>query len=226
MLLQGRWCLSMPGKTTVIKSRPDEPSITNIAKFTYTNGVLSKTISEPESPKELTKEIASNSLGLPEIITISAPEEEDRNTTLKYDNKYRFVEEKTNPLDFIIRQTFDAKTGNVLTETDILGNMTRHTYDAFGNLLTSSFPNNTSLSIERKWDRNTNLKTAYYIKETATESNPVITHYNHLGKEVQTEAKNFNDVSVFTNTEYNKWGQIAKKIWSGNFQQKWGGNHL
>jgi YD repeat-containing protein len=211
----GRWCLSMPGKTTVIKSRPDEPSITNIAKFTYTNGVLSKTISEPESPKELTKEIASNSLGLPEIITISAPEEEDRNTTLKYDNKYRFVEEKTNPLDFIIRQTFDAKTGNVLTETDILGNMTRHTYDAFGNLLTSSFPNNTSLSIERKWDRNTNLKTAYYIKETATESNPVITHYNHLGKEVQTEAKNFNDVSVFTNTEYNKWGQIAKKYGPG-----------
>jgi len=208
----GRWCKSAPKKATITETRTGKTPITSITEFDYYNGVLSKTIVEPGTSKAVTTVKTPNSLGLPYLITVSAPNEETRVTNYEYDSKYRFIKKIVNPLNFVTEKSYDPKNGNVLTEADILGKTTRYSYDVLGNLKSSTFPDGNSINIEKEWARISSINSVYSVLKSTSGMTPVKKHYNHLGKEVQTETIGFDGATIYSNIEYTKEGFVDKKF--------------
>jgi len=196
----------------VTKKRPGKEDNIITTKYTYnTDGSVKTVINHPDiTENKLTTEYKYNLFGLPYETSVSSSNE-SRTTKVEYDDNYRFVEKKTNPLLFEVKKKYDSKTGNILTETDILGKTTKHTYDTFGSLKTSTFADNNTLSITKKLTDNQPANTSYYVIKQASGSPEIKTYYNHLGKKVQIETVGFGGSKIYKSIEYKPSGQLYKK---------------
>ncbi|MCL2290414.1 MAG: FG-GAP-like repeat-containing protein [Bacteroidetes bacterium] len=125
-----------------------------------------------------------------------------------YDITGRFVTKTRNHLLHEATMSYDAKTGNKLSETDINGLTTAYQYDSFGNLTKITYPDNTQTNISINWYASANLPNAKYsTKTTATGAPELTVYYDILGR----EACRLDDGNYFK-TIYNKKGQIEKTI--------------
>ena len=138
--------------------------------------------------------------------TLSAAVCDPRTESYLYDNTQRFLTQVTNPEGHISKSTFDGKTGNKLTETDINGLITTYQYDAFGNLTQINYPDGTKTNISVNWNTASNPPNTKYFSSTITTGKPdLFVYYDILGREVCRH-----DDGCFFQTVYNKKGQVQK----------------
>ena len=67
-----------------------------------------------------------------------------RTETYEYDSLHRFVIQKTQPYGYTQQWTYHPAYGKPLTETDYNGNVSTYSYDEFGRLKQSNFPDHSS----------------------------------------------------------------------------------
>ncbi len=67
-----------------------------------------------------------------------------RTETYEYDSLHRFVTQKTQPYGYTQQWTYHPAYGKPLTETDYNGNVSTYSYDEFGRLKQSNFPDHSS----------------------------------------------------------------------------------
>jgi RHS repeat-associated protein len=138
--------------------------------------------------------------------TVSAQNCEPRIETYEYDNTHRFIKTITNPEGHITSFTHDAKTENILSETDANGLTTTYSYDSFGNLTEIYYPDGNRTTIRTDWCNTSIPPHARFYTTTATTGKPTLkVYYDLLGREVCRE-----DDNVFFDTRYNAKGQVIK----------------
>ena len=136
-----------------------------------------------------------------------------------YDTTKRFIAKtSTNPLSSIIAYTYDT-WGNVLTETDESDTSnkltTRHTFDGWGNRLSTLFPDGTKRSYLSGW--NVNSSKRFFTLAQATGEPWIKTWYDNQGREVLVETIGPQSMSIKEATTYNNKGLITqKKTETGN----------
>lgn len=136
-----------------------------------------------------------------------------------YDTTKRFIAKtSTNPLSSIIAYTYDT-WGNVLTETDESDTSnkltTRHTFDGWGNRLSTLFPDGTRRSYLSGW--NVNSSKRFFTLAQATGEPWIKTWYDNQGREVLVETIGPQSMSIKEATTYNNKGLITqKKTETGN----------
>lgn len=184
------------------------PKPVHFTTFNYNNKghIISKKEQNPDAT--VTTSFTYNNFGLPSSKTISATGLTSRTEQYGYDNTGRFMTQHTNPLNHISSWTYDGKTGNVLTATDINGLTTTHRYDNFGRQTSTTYPDATKDSIRYEWNpAQTFFPTAkYYIIRTFTAQPSVTTYYDKLSREI---TNNIDGVG-FSDTRYDSKGQIIK----------------
>jgi len=140
--------------------------------------------------------------------TVSAQGCSPRTETYEYDNTHRFVTKITNPdfTGFVTKFSYDAKTGNKTSETDINNLITTYTYDSFGNPVSVDYPDGTQTSTQVDWWTNSAIPNArYYTKTIASGMPEVRVYYDILGREVCRMQED-----VFTDIRYNAKGEVIK----------------
>ena len=118
----------------------------------------------------------------------------------------------------IIAYTYDT-WGNVLTETDESDTSnkltTRHTFDGWGNRLSTLFPDGTRRSYLSGW--NVNSSKRFFTLAQATGEPWIKTWYDNQGREVLVETIGPQSMSIKEATTYNNKGLITqKKTETGN----------
>jgi RHS repeat-associated protein len=147
-----------------------------------------------------------NSLGISRTATISSSGLTSRTTTSNYDNTGRFVTSTTNPKSQTSSATYDPKTGNVLTATDINGLLTTYDYDLFGRHRSVIHPDNTKDSVAYCWYTEAQIPHArYYIQTYSTGIWPSAVYYDQLGREVCRKS-----LGKFADIRYNHMGQVVQ----------------
>ncbi|NOZ33948.1 MAG: hypothetical protein GXO80_01440 [Chlorobi bacterium] len=207
----GAWCPSKPSKTIVKKQSGTKPLYTRISEFEYySNGLLKKSIADPDDAQnKITNEYWYNSCGLAVHTKTSAPGQTSKNSYLYYDDKYRFLTGKKDPLGFVSHKTYDPETGNVLTETDINGHTTKFKYDAFGTLTETELPDGTKSYQSTHWYTGSAIAHARtYTVTSADGEAPIKEFFDILSRKIHTETKGFNDETIISETKYNGKGQI------------------
>jgi len=165
---------------------------------------------------------------------VSAPGCDSRTETYTYDNTGRFVTSIKNPdfSKFETTFTYDPKTGNKLSETDLNELTTTYKYDTFGNLIKITEPDGTETNTTVSWHTSPYIPNVCYKTYTTTTGKPSLTvYYDMLGREVCRLFKNY-----YTDTRFNAKGQVvktslpyssinlldAKKIWNEFTYDKYG----
>lgn len=123
-------------------------------------------------------------------------------TTTQYTHPYAYPVSITNCLGHRVRQTWDAKTGWLLSSTDVNGQITRYTYDTIGRVTRTQYPDGGATSV-------TYVDTPGNVSVTETRSGPAaptlttVTSYNGLGlvREVRSQSRSGD---VIVKTEYDQ----------------------
>lgn len=173
--------------------------------YTYENGRLK---SETNSSTSITKTINSyNAFGFPISTSISAPNEVTITEQKTYDNTGRFVISSANAMNQVATATYDGKTGNILTATDINGLTTNYTYDAWGNNTSIIYPDNIRENTEISWFSNANFPNAiYYIKKTGTSLPTSIVYFDKLNRKTHS----YTEGTGYVQNKYNEKGLLIK----------------
>jgi len=125
----------------------------------------------------------------------------------EYDNNtHRFVTKIKNHLLYEATMTYDAKTGNKLSETDINGLTITYKYDNFGRLTQINHPGGTQTNISTGWFSDSHLPNARYTVTTTSTGKPILkVYYDILGREIC----RLDDGNYFE-TRYNIKGQVVQ----------------
>lgn len=133
-------------------------------EITYdtSKGYKTKTVENYGSSLPLTTEFTYDTWGNVKTEKISGSGVSALTSNYDYDTTKRFIAKtSTNPLSSIIAYTYDT-WGNVLTETDESDTSnkltTRHTFDGWGNRLSTLFPDGTRRSYLSGWNVNSSKR--------------------------------------------------------------------
>lgn len=142
-----------------------------------------------------------------------------------YDEKGRFLVEKSDALGHICSATFDGMTGWITSQTDVNGLTTSYQYDPFGRLVLITRPDLIDHYFMYNWNESSVFpNVVYYVKESETGCPNKTTYYDVLGRVVHTyeAGRGYNDivyddlglVSKTTYTPYSAPNVVAgNKIW-------------
>jgi len=185
-------------------------SFTELKEFQYdTKARLTKAINFDGTATAVTTTTYSDydNFGNPKTITTSATDDSPTVTTKStFDATGRFPVTHTDALLKTSSATYNAKTGAVLTQTDIAGQTTSYQYDNFGRLTQVGTPTGT-VSYGLIWDISGN--NLYRSSVTTPTAGTQYTWYNAAGLETKRQTPGFSDVIVTAN-EYNTKGQLTK----------------
>jgi len=121
------------------------------------------------------------------------------------------IAKKTNILGFSSFYTFDHRTGNMLTNTDIQNLKTTHRYEGFGRKIQMVFPDgNTSKSVTH-WDMNNVISNILYYTQIETDGAPMQRiYYDRLGREIIRASQDLTNKMVLSKTLYDVNGRIDR----------------
>ena len=144
--------------------------------------------------------------GLCQEKTVSAAGCTSRKEYYEYDNTNRFITKLKNHLLHENTMTYNAKTGNILTETNANELTTTYTYDTFGRLKKINYPDGTITKDSIFfYSVSTPANAKYCTKTTSTGKPELIVYYDILGREVCR-----NEDGYYYETKYNNKGQVVK----------------
>jgi len=147
-----------------------------------------------------------NPTGVCTLKTVSAAGCDSRTVKFNYDATHRFITKVTNPLNHEANFTYDAKTGNRLTETNANFLTTSYTYDNFGRLKQINYPDGTITKDTIYWYSGTTPPNTRYCTKTTTTGQPeLIVYYDILGRAVCRQ-----DDGYYFDARYNDKGQLIK----------------
>jgi len=188
---KGSWCPNKPRyyqKTVTYDGRSD----TIEGSYEYNNkGTLIKEILHPNSADyRVTTEYKDfNSFGQAQTIEVKAKDaggiERIRRSSLTYTPSGRFVATRTNVLNETTSYAWDELRGLLDSETS-RGQTTYYTYDSFGRLQETRYPDATRQTEVLQWAGGGGPTGAVYYRYTQTSGNaPLITWFDALGREVR-----------------------------------------
>lgn len=198
---------------TVTKSQrhsDDSSPYSNTTKYTYDTGtglIIKDTVNYGTTKPlitqytydiwgNLTSQVSSG-IGVSDIITYYS-----------YDGTHRFPERiyTNNPLSSVQKYSYNI-WGNVMTEQDSINsnnNITTHTYDNWGNRVSTQVPGYGMVTYTRGWGSDNNKR--YFVLKQGTSLPWVKTWYDNQGRVVKTESIGPKDVTISTTTTYNNKG--------------------
>jgi RHS repeat-associated protein len=214
------WVYSKPSKIVTTNTRQGQSSYSRTATYVYNSisGLLSQTINDPNTINSVTGSFTYDSYGNPVKKTVFSPGLPNNETNMTYDASHRFVSETFNTSYTNIKNTatFDALTGNKLTETAPDGFTTTYTYDGFGRLKTTSDNNGLTTTTSYGWGyvppgvTTPTVAGAIYYKKVSANSGAVsATKFDRMGRELSNTVNNFQNNWVHTKKWFNDLGQLA-----------------
>lgn len=206
----GSWCDYLPEQIWVDTYKNGEDPYYGETSFTYyDNGLLHTEKSFANKPNPIINTITYDDFGNIETKTLAATGEVSRTESFVYDNKHRFVTEKTNILGFTSFYTYDHRTGNLLNSTDIQGLQTIYCYDGFGRKTNITYPDGTWSSYSLHWDVNNPEGNILYYKQGQTTGGPILrTYYDKLGRQILDDQQDLTASMVRTKTVYDANGRV------------------
>lgn len=205
----GSWCDYLPDYDTVTKTRNGETPYKNETDYIYRADGLIETIrSFMHLANPADETFGYDAFGNITSKTISASGEIPRTESYGYDDKHRFVTEKTNILGYSSFYAYDHRTGNLLNSTNIQGLQTIFSYDGFGRKKGIKYPDGNSTNISRVWNiAGGNL---FYTQQQTSGAPMQRTYYDRLGREVLSAYEAYNSNTVYAKTLYDANGRVDK----------------
>ena len=219
--------LGQPGKITTVLIKTGDPAYVRVQEMTYyPNGLLQQSVTDPGKAKAVTTNYTYDFTNHLYSTEVSAAGLETRTSSVKYDNKNRFIIKKTNSLGQFTEATYDEALGVVKTSKDINGLVSTFTYDAFGRQTETLVPDGTHSVNTMAWCNGTPSGALYYSQTVTTGSPTVKTYFDFLGRTIKSETTGFDGRIIVTDQIYNNLGQKYKssepyfqgdtKLWSTN----------
>jgi RHS repeat-associated core domain len=202
---KGTWYPNKPETYSITKTGASVPSQTRMKEYTYyDNGDLESEITDRGDKNQLTTSYKYDSYGNPTEISVkSAGVAQPRTTTMTYYPSGRFMETKTNPLGEKVTYTWNEENGLLLSEKiDRIGT-TSYSYDLFGRLVQTTYPDGVRKAQVLQWaPANNSVKAKYYSYTETSGSAPGLVWYDALGREVLNETYGLEGKKVSVFTEY------------------------
>ncbi len=130
-----------------------------------------------------------------------------RLSSATYSSSGRFLYSERNELAQTATKEWDEVRGLLLKETDRTGT-TSYTYDTFGNLLTTTYPDGMKKEQSKAWVSSGVAGSKYMTTVSTQGASPVWTWYNAYGQELLRKMKGVNDQDVYVHTEYRSDGKL------------------
>ena len=139
--------------------------------------------------------------------------------TYTYDSDGRYMLSKTDALGHTTTYSGYNKFGKPTTVKDYRNRTTTYTYDAWGNLVSTTYPDGTVEQTSATWG-GTGLFT---VTSTATGKPETATHYDALGREIRSGVKRFDGQWQWTDREYDSKGRLSRVSlpYRGNTASYW-----
>lgn len=123
-----------------------------------------------------------------------------------YDSDGRNLLTKTDALGHTTTYSGYNKFGKPTTVTDYQNRATTYAYDAWGNLVTTSYPDGTVEQRTVSWGGTG----TYTMTNTATGRPETAIHYDALGREIHSGVKRFNGQWQWVDKEYDAYGNVRR----------------
>ncbi len=191
------------GSETITRSK-------SILYNTSTGLMETMTESFGSSPSVITTYQYDDFGNLVSVITTSGSK--SREDIINYEpGKARFAIEKINPLGDKASFTYDA-AGNILSSTDISGLTTSYQYDEFNNLKKTIFPDGRITTDILTWSFNSECTGAIFSLEQVSSNKPVsIQYYDLSGRNIRSKTQSFNGSYLITDIEYDQMGRVVNR---------------
>ena len=174
---------------------------------TYTNGRLTQQVVKQSNGYSDTISHFYNNGGALIRSTTHPVGAMPRTTQYQYDASYRVITRITDPAGQYESYTYDPKTLNKLSHTDINGLRTTYQYDFWGRITAETNPNGITKRT-MYGPVNVNLPNVTSLKLTIIPGHPQIyTYYDILGREVFT----YSHLSGYNEKEYDHWGRLVRQ---------------
>ena len=126
--------------------------------------------------------------------------------TYTYDSDGRYMLSKTDALGHTTTYSGYNKFGKPATVKDYRNRTTTYTYDAWGNLVTTTLSDGTVEQTTAAWGG----AGLYTVTSTATGKPETVIHYDALGREIRSGVKRFDGQWQWTDREYDSKGRLSR----------------
>ena len=139
--------------------------------------------------------------------------------TYTYDSDGRYMLSKTDALGHTTTYSGYNKFGKPATVKDYRNRTTTYTYDAWGNLVSTTYPDGTVEQTTAAWGG----AGLYTVTSTATGKPETVIHYDALGREIRSGVKRFDGQWQWTDREYDSKGRLSRVSlpYRGNAASYW-----
>ena len=127
--------------------------------------------------------------------------------TFVYDDDGRYIMSATDPLGHTTTYSCYNKFGKPVTETDHKGRVTSYTYDDWGNLTETEYPDGTTSSTAVSWGG----EGLYTVLSELSGSPDSIIHYDTSGREVRSGVRRFDGQWQYVDKVYDEKGMLIKE---------------
>ena len=128
-------------------------------------------------------------------------------STYTYDSAGRHLTSSTDALGLTTYYSNYNVQGSPGTVTDPLGNQTSYTFDSWGNVTAVAYPDGATESRTWAWDS----YGLYTITVSGNAQPTVVTHYNHLERDTQSDITRFNGATQKIKREYTPHGWLKRE---------------
>lgn len=212
--IKGAWCPNVLSKETITE-RIDADSLTKIHLYGYDGyGNLTSQNTDYGTTGALVINYESiNVYGRPGQIRRTA-NSQSRISTFTYSEDGRFIVGETNELGETITRTWGYASKKLESETTRLGT-TSYTYDSYGNLKTTKYPNGRTETRQTLWALGSSVipwyltaNCKYYTTITTQGESPVTVYYNTYGQEIGRKVTGFNSRTSYSFKTYLPDGKL------------------
>ena len=126
--------------------------------------------------------------------------------TYTYDADGRYLLSETDALGNTISYSGYNKFGKPTTVTDFLNGATTYTYDGFGKLTETTYPDGSVETTSVSWGGDG----LYTVSSTATGKPEAVVHYDAQGREIKSGVKRFDGQWQWTDKEYDGKGRLYR----------------
>jgi RHS repeat-associated protein len=214
---RGAWCDNKPGTITNTRTNFDlgpggeseNLEIIRQSTFEYdAKGNLTQEIKDPGDKNSVTTVYSDfDDFGHPCTVTVTA-NGRSHASGVTYTTSGRFVQSKTDALGKTTSYIWDETKGLMNTQTDETGTTTFQ-YDKADRLSLTILPDKVRTAAALQWAGGTGPSgAAYYSYGETSGSSPVITWFDRMGREIQSDATGLKGGKVIVTTEYNAKGQV------------------
>lgn len=214
-------CAWMPNQALIINTVRTRPGVPNYQfqtrRYVNSNGLLYKEVAFNGLPKAATTDYSNFDIyGNARTVSISANGESTRTATFVFDDKGRYPETITNPLNQSRFVEYDPLWGKPIKTTSVDGLETTYDYDGYGALRKTVSPEGNCIAINWGWDvqngpgtGTTDVQNAAFFRHMIIPGKPEEkVWYDRFSRERKREVKSFNNDWNKLVTSYDARGNI------------------